>query len=434
MAGEGISIDNNTINNALPDQVVTITGEGATSVTGTYPNFTVESNADDADADSTNEIITFGEIINSELIIAEGEDTARIDVSSLQEGWNLNGNYATNPTVNYIGTADQSDLSVRTDGTERMGIDGITGNVGLGAAPNALFRLQVENTNHGIQSLSSSGTGIMATGLTGGIVGIVTGTNPNLTGLRGIANNDNQFGILGTANGTGSVGVRSQTTGTGSYGVFAQANGDNSIGVFGIANGAGVTGTNFGIHGQAGGPVGSTNYAVYGTAPVVANSYAGFFSGTVRTTDEYTYSGPRTRYKIVPASAFQSLNSAMGLMFSNNGGFFRCQGSPGIAPVDLPDGAIIQNIIIYYIDNDPNNIIFSLYRQNNPIGGFPGVAAINNYTTAGAIAGTRMINNPIPPETVDNMNNSYFVLAYTQNTANHAVIKVLIQYTVTQAD
>jgi hypothetical protein len=42
-AGSGISISGNLISNTLPDQVVTINGSGATSVTGTYPNFTVSS-------------------------------------------------------------------------------------------------------------------------------------------------------------------------------------------------------------------------------------------------------------------------------------------------------------------------------------------------------------------------------------------------------
>ena len=42
-AGTGISISGNVINNTAPDQTVTLTGNGATSVTGTYPNFTISS-------------------------------------------------------------------------------------------------------------------------------------------------------------------------------------------------------------------------------------------------------------------------------------------------------------------------------------------------------------------------------------------------------
>lgn len=46
-AGTGISLTgtypNLTINNTLPDQIVTLTGAGATSISGTYPNFTISS-------------------------------------------------------------------------------------------------------------------------------------------------------------------------------------------------------------------------------------------------------------------------------------------------------------------------------------------------------------------------------------------------------
>lgn len=58
--GTGIDITGTTISNTAPDQTVTLTGGGATSVSGTYPNFTITStdNINDADADPTNELQT----------------------------------------------------------------------------------------------------------------------------------------------------------------------------------------------------------------------------------------------------------------------------------------------------------------------------------------------------------------------------------------
>lgn len=41
--GTGISVSGTTITNSAPDQTVSLTGNGATSVTGTYPNFTISS-------------------------------------------------------------------------------------------------------------------------------------------------------------------------------------------------------------------------------------------------------------------------------------------------------------------------------------------------------------------------------------------------------
>ena len=51
-AGTAISYDNSTgvITNSAPDQVVALTGAGTTTVTGTYPNFTITSN-DEFDGD-----------------------------------------------------------------------------------------------------------------------------------------------------------------------------------------------------------------------------------------------------------------------------------------------------------------------------------------------------------------------------------------------
>jgi hypothetical protein len=51
-AGTAISYDNGTgvITNSAPDQVVSLTGAGTTSITGTYPNFTITSN-DEFDGD-----------------------------------------------------------------------------------------------------------------------------------------------------------------------------------------------------------------------------------------------------------------------------------------------------------------------------------------------------------------------------------------------
>jgi hypothetical protein len=42
-AGTGLSLVGTTFNNTAPDQTVTLTGSGATSVSGTYPNFTISS-------------------------------------------------------------------------------------------------------------------------------------------------------------------------------------------------------------------------------------------------------------------------------------------------------------------------------------------------------------------------------------------------------
>ncbi len=45
VAGDNISITGNRINNTAPDRPISLTGRGATTVTGTYPSFVIESTA-----------------------------------------------------------------------------------------------------------------------------------------------------------------------------------------------------------------------------------------------------------------------------------------------------------------------------------------------------------------------------------------------------
>lgn len=57
-AGSGIAINGSTIENTAPDQTISLSGSGATSINGTYPNFTISSSdqVNDADADPSNEL------------------------------------------------------------------------------------------------------------------------------------------------------------------------------------------------------------------------------------------------------------------------------------------------------------------------------------------------------------------------------------------
>ena len=72
-AGTGINVTGTTITNTAPNQIVSITGGGATTVTGTYPSFTVSStdNVNDADANPSNEIQTLS-VSGADLTISGG--------------------------------------------------------------------------------------------------------------------------------------------------------------------------------------------------------------------------------------------------------------------------------------------------------------------------------------------------------------------------
>jgi hypothetical protein len=52
-AGSGITLSGTTFSNAAPDQTVSLTGKGATTVSGTYPNFTITSTDTNTDTNTT---------------------------------------------------------------------------------------------------------------------------------------------------------------------------------------------------------------------------------------------------------------------------------------------------------------------------------------------------------------------------------------------
>ncbi len=119
--GYGVDINNGTISNVLPDRPITLTGKGNVQVSGTYPNFTIESNGsadgdadasneiqnlskvgnevslskgggsftdavDDADADATNELIESATLVGTSLEIKDAGGTQTVDLATLQDG------------------------------------------------------------------------------------------------------------------------------------------------------------------------------------------------------------------------------------------------------------------------------------------------------------------------------------------------------------
>ena len=87
-AGSGISITGMVISNTAPDQVLSLVGTGASSVSGTYPNYTINStdNVNDADADPNNEIQTLS-LTGSNLSLSQNGGTVGLPTSP----WNSMG-------------------------------------------------------------------------------------------------------------------------------------------------------------------------------------------------------------------------------------------------------------------------------------------------------------------------------------------------------
>ncbi|OWY24740.1 hypothetical protein C7N43_30665, partial [Sphingobacteriales bacterium UPWRP_1] len=93
-AGTGISLSGNTIINTAPDQTVAITGGGVTSVSGTYPNFTVTTPTP-ADNSPTNEIQTLS-IAGNTVSLSNGGGNVNLPTYTAGTGISLSGNTITN--------------------------------------------------------------------------------------------------------------------------------------------------------------------------------------------------------------------------------------------------------------------------------------------------------------------------------------------------
>ena len=281
-AGIGIDITGTTINNTAPDQTVTLTGEGATSVSGTYPNFTISSTDTNTTYTAGTGIDITGTTINNTApdqtvsLTGQGGTTVsgtypnfNISSSSDNNKWLLNGNSGTVPGTNFLGTTDSVDLVIRTNNLERMRITtkgqietyntGKSVFIGEGAGANDSLS---NNHNVFIGYLSgysnttgynnvANGSGALYYNTTG-YNNTANGSNAlyyNTTGIHNVANGsyalcDNTTGNSNTAN--GFQALYSNTTGcyNTAIGYSAFLNGTNFYNSTAIGHNANITASN----------------------------------------------------------------------------------------------------------------------------------------------------------------------------------------------
>ncbi len=194
-AGTGISITGNTITNTAPDKTVTLTGIGATTVSGTYPNFTISSTDN-----------------NTTYTAGTGISISGTTISSTVTGsqWTTVGN-------NIVYSAGDAL------------IHGLTFGIGGGNNPS--------NTAVGDHALISNPSGIFNTAVGYNTLYLNT-TGSNNTANGGSSLFYNTTGSNNTA--IGDVALYSNTTGNGNTALGEQALGDNTTGGYNTASGYNV--------------------------------------------------------------------------------------------------------------------------------------------------------------------------------------------------
>ena len=148
-AGSGLSLSGTTFSNAAPDQTVSLTGAGATSVSGTYPNFTVSStdtnttySVGDGGLTQNNFTTTLKNKLDGIEASADVTDTANV-VSALTAGSNV--------TIASDGTISSTDTNTDTTYSAGSGIS-LSGTTFSNSAPDQTVSL----TGAGATSISGT--------------------------------------------------------------------------------------------------------------------------------------------------------------------------------------------------------------------------------------------------------------------------------------
>ncbi len=216
-AGTGISISGTTITNTAPDKTVVLTGGGATTISGTYPNFTISSTDNNTTYTAGTGLSLSGTTFTNTAPDQTVVLTAGTGISVTGTypgftisntgvgGWALTGNAGTNPSVNFIGTTDANPLVFRVNNVRAgfIDYDNTKGNTSFGYQ-NLISNTGAYNTAFGYNSLYSNTTGFDNT---------ANGNSAlyyNTTGYYNTANGAfalyyNTTGYLNTANGTDAL-------------------------------------------------------------------------------------------------------------------------------------------------------------------------------------------------------------------------------------
>lgn len=156
-AGTGISVSGTTISNTSPDQTVTLSGAGATSVSGSYPNFTVSStdNVNDADANPSNEIQSLS-LSGNTLALSQGG--GNISLASFVSPWSNSGSNLYFNTGK-VGIGDNSPVATLTVGNgDKLQISGSDGDIKFNDDQGSIRFANANGSNASMMYMFASGT------------------------------------------------------------------------------------------------------------------------------------------------------------------------------------------------------------------------------------------------------------------------------------
>lgn len=292
-AGQGISIVNNVVSNTAQDQVVSITGGGTITVSGTYPNFNL----------SSTQIPQVLSLNGSTLSLSGNGGSVTLPSGgggSLNDAYNFGGaglgrTITANTGAVEINTNTASQAGFRVNHTANGASIVASNTLSSGTFPTIQATTASNATNLGAFTGSTSGAAFAVAGQVeanatafAAVLGSNLRTNggpgvfgQGFNGSAGEANNVLGFGVFGenlrAANGVRASNQLAAGIGSiGFVGVLGQTQINDGVGVLGINLGPNLSGTfdNTGVEGQ--GFVG-----VLGRTNTLANSFGLLSEGDI---------------------------------------------------------------------------------------------------------------------------------------------------------
>jgi len=239
--GYGISVNEGTISNVLPDRPISITGSGNVEVTGEYPNFNVKSNGSaDADADPTNELQDLqltGDIltITNNGVASEIDLTPYLDNTDTQlteievDGFVANNGYLIAEVDDDVTNEIQTLTEVLAQGTNAGGVQ-ITNLANPVASQDATTKNYVDTQDGTIQSLVASNTSDISSNVTD-IASNAAATTANgstiASNTSNITNNTSLIGINSSSITTNETDIASSAAAISANGSAITSNTSN---------------------------------------------------------------------------------------------------------------------------------------------------------------------------------------------------------------
>ena len=243
-SGTGISITSGSINNTAPDQTVTFNNTGQTLITGTYPTFSISTPT----VANTSIVLTASAAAGPSLSTS-GTNSFNINIPPAS-GWALLGNAGTSAASDFIGTTDNVALNFRVFNQKSGTIDHVLFNTSLGYQSLNSVSTGTGNTALGYRSLNSLTTSQRNTGIGANALGSVTTGNQNTalgalalqnvtTGGNNIAIGYSALRLNNSINNVaiGSLALELNTTGNSNVAIGLSAMGTNAAGNYNTAIG-----------------------------------------------------------------------------------------------------------------------------------------------------------------------------------------------------